>query len=191
MKAKLFLICTAALLINISGSAQEIDLSRIPAQTATLISHIRQNSYEKSVFNFEYGVRGDAKFPERQLMRYDIRFGGISEDGDDKWLEIAHRSGTQSLIKDVGEMSWPEVYHVPVLFASADSHTGMLTHSYKDGQSVTITPEGVVVKAIVGHMYVMHVKDKAKDYYVMLRVEAIDAKGECTLSWKNVPSPER
>lgn len=191
MKAKLFLICAAALLINISGSAQEIDLSRIPTQTATLISQIQQHSYEKSVFNFEYGIRGDAKFPERQLMRYDIRYGGISEDGDDRWLEIVHLTGTRSMIKDVGEMSWTEVYHVPILFASADSHTGMLTRSYNNGQLATIAPEGVVVKAIVGHMYVVHVKDKAKDYYAMLRVEAIDAKGECTISWKNVPSPER
>jgi hypothetical protein len=191
MKAKLFLICTAALLINVGGSAQEIDLSRIPVQTATIVSNIKQQSYEKSVFNFEYGVRGDAEFPEHRLVRYDIRYGGMSDGGDDRWLEIVYGRGVQSMIKDMGEMSWPEIYHVPILFASPDSHTGMLAYSYKDGELATISPEGVVVKAVVGHMYVMHVKDHAKEYYVMLRVEAIDAKGECKFSWKNVPSPEK
>lgn len=190
MKAKLFTLCTLALLINISGRAQDTDLGRTPPQTVTLHSHTRQKSYEKSLFNFEYGVRGDAELPKR-LHRYDIRYGGISENGDDSWLDIVHRRGAQSVLKDIGEMSWTELYHVPVLFASPTPHTGELAHSYAGGRLQKISPEEVIVKAIIGHMYVMHVKDQETDYYVMFRVEAIDPKGECRLSWKLVPSPER
>ncbi|MCA1594615.1 MAG: hypothetical protein LC754_18700 [Acidobacteria bacterium] len=190
MRAKLFTLCLLALLINISSRAQDTDLSRIPSQTATLLSHTGQKSYEKSVFNFECGVRGDAELPKRP-SRYDIRYGGISENGDDRWLDIVHRSGAQSMIKDTGEMKWAEVYHVPVLFASPNPHTGELTHSYAGGRLQRISPEEVIVKAIVGHMYVMHIKDQETDYYVMFRVEAIDPKGECRLSWKLVASPER
>ena len=190
MKVKLFLFCMLALLVNISAHAQDIDLNRAPSQTATLLSHTRQKTYEKSVFNFEYGVGGDTELPNR-LNRYDIRYGGISENGDDRWLDIIHRRGARSVIKDIGEMSWAEVYHVPILFASPNPHTGELTHSYVGGRLQKIFPEEVIVKAIVGHMYVMHVKDQETDYYVMFRVEAIDPKGECRLSWKFVPSPER
>lgn len=190
MKAKLFLFCIVTLLFNSGGRAQDAELSRIPSQTVSLLSAAKQKSYEKSVFNFEYGARGDAELPKR-LNRYDIRYGGISEDGDDSWLDIVNSRGAQSMLKDVGEMNWTEVYHVPVLFANPTPHTGVLTHSYVDGRLKAISPEGVIVKAIIDHMYVMHVKDREADYYVMFRVEAIDPKGECRLSWKIVPSPER
>lgn len=190
MKVKLFVFCMFALLFGTTGRAQEADLSRIPSQTATLVSHIRHKSYEKSVFNFEHGARGDAELVKR-LNRYDIRFGGNSENGDDSWLDIVHRRGARSVIRDAGQMSWAEVHHVPVLFASPNPHTGELTHSYAGGRLREISPKEVIVKAAVGHMYVMHVKDGKTDYYVMFRVESIDPKGECTLSWKLVPSPER
>ena len=190
MKAKLVICCMFALLVSTSGRAQDADLSRIPTQTTTLVSHIRHKSYEKSVFNFEYGARGDAVLPKR-LSRYDIRYGGISENGDDSWLDIVNRLGARSVITDLGEMSWSEVNHVPVLFASPLPHTGELTHSYAGGKLREISPKEVIVKAVTGHMYVMHIKDRASDYYIMFRVESIAPKGECVLSWKLVPSPER
>jgi hypothetical protein len=40
-------------------------------------------------------------------------------------------------------------------------------------------------------MYVLHVKEERADYYAMFRVESLGAAGECNLSWKRVPSPER
>ncbi|HEV7905853.1 MAG TPA: hypothetical protein VGO96_18585 [Pyrinomonadaceae bacterium] len=235
MKTNLFLLCAVVLLINTSGSAQKADRRRVPAQTVTLVSHTKQKSYEKSIFNFEYGVRGDKKFPRQMSLdempdvrsvvdlnrqqsdlevsnvgrmditipgvqrvevpsnrptRYDIRYGGFSLNGDDNWLDIVNRRGSRSMLKDLGEMSWSEVEHVPVLPASPTPHTGEVTHSFSRGV-IKSTPEEVLVKAIAGHVYVMHVKDRRTDYYVMFRVEAIEPQGECTLSWKRVPSPER
>jgi hypothetical protein len=235
MKTNLFLLGAAVLLLNTSGSAQEADLRGVPARTVTLVSHTKQKSYEKSVFNFEYGVRGDKEIPRqpsletipdaqrvvdlngqqsdpevsnvgrlditipgapgveetsRRPTRYDIRYGGLSLNGDDNWLDIVNRRGAQSMIKDLGEMSWSEVDHVPILFASPQPHNGEMIHRFGRGVIET-SPEGIVVKALAGHVYVMHVKDQKTDYYVMFRVEAIDPKGECTLSWKRVPSPER
>jgi hypothetical protein len=49
----------------------------------------------------------------------------------------------------------------------------------------------VSVKAVVGHMYVVHVVDGASDYYALLRVEAVERGDNCTITWKVVPAPPR
>lgn len=45
------------------------------------------------------------------------------------------------------------------------------------------------VKAVVGHMYVMHVVNETDDFYVLFRVEQIERGSSCTISWKRVPAP--
>jgi hypothetical protein len=49
----------------------------------------------------------------------------------------------------------------------------------------------IFVKAVVGHMYVVHVVDDAHDFYVLFRVESLVRGDNCTISWKRVPSPQR
>ena len=48
----------------------------------------------------------------------------------------------------------------------------------------------IFVKAIVGHMYVIHVVDRSSDFYALFRVEALERGDKCTISWRLVPSPE-
>lgn len=45
------------------------------------------------------------------------------------------------------------------------------------------------VKAVVGHMYAIHVVDDSRDYYVLFRVEALTRGDNCTISWRLAPSP--
>jgi len=45
------------------------------------------------------------------------------------------------------------------------------------------------VKAIAGHMYVIHVVDDVDDFYVVFRVEEIERGSNCTISWRMVPAP--
>jgi hypothetical protein len=45
------------------------------------------------------------------------------------------------------------------------------------------------VKAIVGHIYVIHVVDDARDFYALFRVEALERGDNCTVSWKLIPEP--
>lgn len=47
----------------------------------------------------------------------------------------------------------------------------------------------VSVKAVVGHMYVVHILDRASDYYALLRVEALERGDNCTITWKVIPAP--
>lgn len=44
------------------------------------------------------------------------------------------------------------------------------------------------VKAILGHMYVIHVVDEKSDFYALFRVDALN-EGACNLSWKLIPAP--
>ncbi|MDX6447313.1 MAG: hypothetical protein QOH71_4387 [Blastocatellia bacterium] len=45
------------------------------------------------------------------------------------------------------------------------------------------------VKAIVGHVYVIHVVDDTRDFYALFRVEELQRGDYCTVSWKLIPEP--
>jgi hypothetical protein len=40
-------------------------------------------------------------------------------------------------------------------------------------------------------MYVVHIKNKKADLYVMFRVDELVPSDKCEISWKLVPSPEK
>jgi len=52
---------------------------------------------------------------------------------------------------------------------------------------VKVSP--VLVKATVGHMYVIHVVDETRDFYVLFRIDKITRGDNCTISWQMVPAP--
>lgn len=45
------------------------------------------------------------------------------------------------------------------------------------------------VKAIAGHLYVIHVVDDLRDFYALFHVEALQSGDNCTVSWKLIPEP--
>jgi hypothetical protein len=45
------------------------------------------------------------------------------------------------------------------------------------------------VKAIAGHVYVIHVVDASRDFYALFRVDALERGDNCTISWKLIPEP--
>ena len=183
--------CLALIVCAAQGArAQEkADFSRTPTQTATLFSQHTHRDYDRASFSFELGVLGDEKLPERRAY-YDLRYGGMSSDGYDHWFDVGMSRGSRSQLKDLGELNWSDVYHTPLLFASAVPHSGLMEYKFKDGKVDEISPAGVNIKAVAGHMYVMHVKDSDSDFYVLFRVESLEPEGKCTISWKRVPSPD-
>jgi hypothetical protein len=46
-----------------------------------------------------------------------------------------------------------------------------------------------MIRAIPGHMYVVHVVDDKRDFYALFRVDALQRGDNCTISWKMIPSP--
>ena len=49
--------------------------------------------------------------------------------------------------------------------------------------------DSMFAKAIVGHMYVIHVVHDTDDFYVVFRVEEVERGSSCTVSWRFVPDP--
>lgn len=45
------------------------------------------------------------------------------------------------------------------------------------------------VKAVVGHVYVIHVVDDVRDFYALFRVEALERGDNCTISWQLIQAP--
>lgn len=56
----------------------------------------------------------------------------------------------------------------------------------RDGKTKT---SPVFIKAIVGHVYAIHVVNDTQDYYALFRVEAMTRGDNCTISWRLVPAP--
>jgi len=44
-------------------------------------------------------------------------------------------------------------------------------------------------KAVLGHLYVIHVVDQDEDFYALFRVDALQPGDRCTISWRVIPSP--
>jgi hypothetical protein len=57
----------------------------------------------------------------------------------------------------------------------------------RDGKPKVSPP---FVKAIAGHLYVIHVVDDTRDFYALFRVEAVERGDNCTISWRFIPPPK-
>jgi hypothetical protein len=175
--------------LAVKAEAQEPELSRIPAQTVTLLSQSKHKDYDRGWFSFRMSVRGEVKISNRGAYR-DLRYGGITDNGDNHWFDVNMGKASKSVLKDLGDLNWSDVHFVPILLAGPMPHSGPVSWAIKDGKVTDISPEGVNIRAVAGHLYVMHVKEEDSDFYVMFRVESLEPEGECRLSWKRVPSPE-
>jgi hypothetical protein len=157
--------------------------------SATLLSQIAHKDFSKANFNFQLGLRGDSVSPSTKNI-YDLRYGGLSYDGDNDWLDVPIAHGSRSKIIDMGALNWSDVFDVPILYPNPEPYDGARTDSFGNGRLVRSLPENTMVKAIVGDMYLLHTKDNGRDLYVMFRVESLKVGDEVTISWKVVQSPE-
>ncbi|HEY0099807.1 MAG TPA: hypothetical protein VGB76_12745 [Pyrinomonadaceae bacterium] len=127
-----------------------------------------QDNYVEAAFSFEHGVNG------KEALRithndWDLLFGNsfVADTFD-----VTMVTDDCSRIKDLGEFGWYDSFKVPVLPAH---------------DKPTREPS---VRAVVGHMYVVHTKDRETDLYALFRVEALEPGTSVTISWKRVPPPE-
>lgn len=188
LRATLAVLAAATCGAACPAEAQGLDQGGVAPRKAVLLSQSKHNDFARANFNFLLGVRGDSESPTTRNV-YDVRYGGfIPDDGD--WLDVPISHGSQSQIKDLGELGWSDVYDIPFLHASPAPHSGIWSLSSGPGNSVAVSPEGALVRAVVGHMYLVHSKGAGRDFYAMFRVEALKPGDECAITWKLVPSPE-
>jgi len=126
------------------------------------------DNYTQAAFSFKYGVNGDAAL-KVTLNNWDVLFGNSPLPDA---FDVHMVADDCSRIKDLGALNWSDAFDVPRLPAYPEP-----------------TPEPSV-KAIVGHMYVVHTKDRDNDHYAAFRVESLEAGKSVTISWKLVALPE-
>ena len=141
----------------------------IMPKTVTLLARREvggRDNYTEAAFSFKHGINGEEAL---KLTRnnWDILFDNNSPDMFDVTMVV----DDCSRIKDLGELSWFDTFEIPVLTPHPEP-------AREPG-----------VKAIVGHMYLVHSKDTDSDHYALFRVEHLESRETVTISWKLIPAP--
>jgi hypothetical protein len=163
-------------------------------QQVTLFSRIkhmdRDHSYGRSAFNFQHGLRSDdERWKPVTRNEYSILYGSIATNHDSDWFAVSMGCEERSRIKDLGAMTWSNVFDTPFLPAHARTEFGI--RFPRRGESYESSSDERVTRVIAGHMYVVHIKKEESDFYAMFRVDSPELSDHCTISWKIVPSPEQ
>ncbi len=172
-------ICTVA----IAGQ------NKTSPQTVSLYSPLSLKYDDtRAWFDFERGER--TKKP-----KWDLEYGCLRIGEDYDWFSASQATDNRSLIRDLGELNWNDAYEVPVIEPLPKLEEGktrsITVDSSGDTGKAWAKSNGIFVKAIVGHLYAMHVKDTDSDFYVLFRVESIERGENCTISWKLTDAPEK
>src|SRR5262245_37958758 len=155
----------AVLVLVVCVMAQEQDINRLKTQTITLSRNASRDKTARPRLwvLLESGGINTGKRP------YLIDYGGFSIGGDDRWLRLeagpAHGLG---LLKDLGEMKWEEVDRMPALVLKPIN--AGISMTVIDGVRV-VGPQGLIVRAIAGHVYAVHIKEDHTDYRVIFRID--------------------
>jgi len=185
MKLKQIYILLVVCICTLSVASQ----NKISAQTVTLHAPLANNhNFSRSFFDFERGERGTKD-------KWDLLYGSMRIGEDFDWFSASQATDNRSLIRDLGELNWNDTYGVPVIEPlpklEEGKSRGFTVDSSGDTGKAWAKSNGIFVKAVVGHLYVMHVKDSDSDFYVLFRVESIERGESCTISWKLTDAPDK
>jgi hypothetical protein len=50
-------------------------------------------------------------------------------------------------------------------------------------------PAPLLARVVLGHLYLIHVVKAQSDFYVLVHVDGLVPRDNCTISWKRIPSP--
>jgi len=140
-------------------------------QIATLVARRTVDGYDNydlAAFSFKYGGNGPIT---RGLTRnnWDLLFGNAP---DRDIFDVTMVTDDRSRIRDLGAHTWEDTFTVPNLDA------------YRR------PTREASVNVVVGHMYLVHSKDRDSDHYALFRVEALQPLQSVTISWKLIPEPD-
>jgi hypothetical protein len=161
------IVITVAVTLLIASSAYS--QANMQPQTVTLLKRAvidGVDNYTRATFSFKYGVNGDEG---RKITRnnWDLLFGDSSFPDA---FNVTMVTDDCSRIKDLGALEWNQYFEVKALPAY---------------EKPTHEPG---VKAVVGHMYIVHTKDRDEDHYALFRVEALESGKSVTISWRLIPA---
>lgn len=166
------------------------------AQTIMLVPPLDPNTKKynegKSCFNFKLGLFKEDVLRETKRNDWDLGYGFLSI-GEEDWFTLHFAS--RSVMQDLGDRNWDNPGKVPVLEPlppfPKDKPRKVTIDSSADTHKQWAKDTHNVAKILQGHMYALHVKNDADDFYVLLRVNELEQGKHCTISWQRVPSPEQ
>ena len=134
-------------------------------KTAKLVKRTSENgvdNYAYATYSFKFGGNG----PEVQRLcrnNWDLLFGNSPTPDA---FEVSMTGDDRSRIQDLGRYRWSDKLYIPKLAAyeEPDREPG--------------------VKAVVGHMYLVHTRDRENDHYALFRVERLISEESVEISWK-------
>jgi hypothetical protein len=141
-------------------------------RTGTLLKRSKTNgvdNYPYAAYSFKCAGNG----PEIQKLchnRWEILFGNSpTPDSFDVTMVVDDRSR----ILDLGKHTWAETFAVPTLSA------------YEEPER---EPS---VKALGGHIYLVHARNTDTDLYALFRVEKLLPEERVDITWKVIPKPQK
>jgi len=127
------------------------------------------DNYAYAAFSFEFGGNG----PEVQKLcrnDWDLLFGNSPLPDA---FDVTTVTDDRSRIKDLGKYTWDDKFHIPRLPAYEE-------HEHEPS-----------VKAVEGHIYLIHTRDTDTDLYALFRVEKLEPGKSVEITWKVIPPPAK
>jgi hypothetical protein len=172
--------------------AEAIAAGRIDEPTITLypplIKATGKYDETRSCFNFQQGARKTSVNKEWHLGY------GFANIGGEDFIQVRANTDERSVLKDLGSFAWSDSFEIPVLKPLPELEKGARRVARIDTSAGKLKEweetNGVFAKAVIGHMYLAHIKTENTDFYALFRIEGLEQGEQCTISWKLVPSPE-
>jgi hypothetical protein len=183
--------CESNIVVQSKGFQQ--DINSVAPQTVTLYPPRDQATGKqdetRACFSFKLGRNRLPKTTD-----WDLGYGFASIGGED-WLMVGTTTrDKRSVMTEVGKYSWSDPFTIPTLEPLPELKEGerrqITVDSSGDTHKQWAKTTSHFVKAKAGYMYVIHVKDNESDFYVAFRVEEVEQGKHCTISWKQVATPE-
>lgn len=157
-----------------------------------------QPDNSRSAVNFETGDRGPVPGSPVHYGSYDLRYGGMVLGVPGKptsflfdWLGVLD---CRSMIVDLGAKTWQDFKATPPLphpeyLSEPESLTPCSFVVDNSAGSRELSPYRQFVAAKPGHVYLIRLVNRNKVSYLMFRVESLNSKDSCVISWKPVTPP--
>jgi hypothetical protein len=141
-------------------------------QTGTLLKRTITNGVDNlpyATYSFKFGGNG----PEIQKLcrnRWEIIFGNSPTPDS---FDVTMVADDRGRIRDLGKHTWAEMLAVPTLSADEEPER---------------EPS---VKALEGHIYLVHASNTDTDLYALFRVEKLLPGERVDITWKIIPKPQK
>jgi len=183
----LTIVLFGSVVISKQQKPQESDSTSEP-QTVTLYSptdrtkDVPDESW--ACFSFNLGTYARCASKDADLVY------GFFRKGLDDWFRLMHYADAQTVMNDLGELSWTKAFKVPKLEPLPELKPGK-TRKIVIGGEDGIFETKLSAPVWLGHIYALHVKKTDSDFYVLFRVEDFAANQYCKIIWKRIPDPAK